>query len=359
MSAETQTPRRYAPALALAATCVIAACGGEESPPPPEETPRQCNTAAYVAFDSANHTNQDLRLGAFTQMIAEMGTAAATPFSAATAQAKFDEARRLYENTAELRAKVQSRVDDHFAAKPPVGMELDNTIMAALDAGRTATTALAANLAKQRVEKTLTRFFFLSVYREMTGGNAENWDEAYGYYGAPSDNAEANRKGLASIATKRDATNGTSLSTEIFNAIVDGSCELAKALRAGATEQIDWQSVAALKSRVELADRKLVEVLAYSAGHEAFEMVELQAELATEPSAREEMWIKLAELDPYFGAIEDLIDAKGGASAARAQQIRQDIDAAWADPSGAWMTAFPAGRILEDLEVELGIDIRG
>lgn len=349
--------RKLAPLFVLTA---LAGCGKDDDTPPiVEEGPRQCGTAEYVAFDAANHANQDLRVAAFADMTTAMAQGYAEPFSPATAAAKFSEAQGLYENTAELRAKVQGRTDDHFDDKPNVGMEIDAVIMEGFEEGKTATTALAANLAKQKVEKTMIRFFYLSIYHEMVAGKAKNWDEGYGYYGANSTNQESSRKGFSSVATKRDSNNGTSLAAEIFNGLVDGSCELAKALDAADADSVDWKSVPALKTTVETTDRKMQEVLAYSAGHEAFDMVEIQAVLATDPDAPADMWIKLAELDPYFAAIEPLMIARGGESAARATRIRAQIDAAWADRSGGWMAGFEAQMVIDDLEAEYGIDVRG
>lgn len=340
------------------APLALGACGGDDDPTKTPEGPRQCGTAEYVAFDAANHTSQDLRLGAFTEMTTLMAESYAGTFDPAIAAGKFTEAEGLYEDTAELRVKVQGRKDDHFAEQPTVGVQLDETIMFGLEQGKTATTALAAKLAKQKVEKTLVHFLFLSVYHELVQGQAAKWDEAYGYWGAPSDNAEAGRRGFASVATKRDADNGTNLAARVFNALVDGSCELAKALDAADVEAIDWKAVPAVKAAVDDADLRMQEVLAYSSGHEAVDMLELQTSVGTDPKAVEDMWIKLAELDPYFRPIEAIMTGKGGESAARAERIRARIDAAWADPSGAWMPSFEAQAIIDELEAEFGIDIK-
>jgi hypothetical protein len=346
--------------LLMATSSALAACGDDEptpTPPPPGGAPRQCGGAGYVAFDTANHQAQDLRLGAFKQMAELMEEGFAAPFSAATAAMKFGEAEMLYQNTAELQTKVKGRKDDHFAEQPAIGMELDTRITAAFQQGKTATTALSAELAFERVEKTLLHFFFLSVYHEMVEGEAATWDEAFGYFGAPSDNAEGQRKGLAEVATKRDASNGTTLESQIFNAIIDGSCEIAKALEAGTAEPLDWKTIPALKSAVETADLKMQEVLVYSAAHEAAEMVEVQGELPAE-DARHEIQVELVELDAFFHAVEPLMLAKGGASADRARRIRARIDAAFADRTGAWMATFEAAETVAELEAEYGIDVR-
>ena len=308
----------------------------------------QCMSAEYIAFDPANYANQTLRVGAYDDMLARMKEAEMDP---TTAAAKFAEARTLYEETASLRSKVMGRIDPHNDAA--IGAELDAEIIEGLDEGAAATTALEANLARQKVDKTMIHFFYVSVFYEMTVGARKNWDEAFGYYnGGSSTNEEASRKGLASVATKRDGTNNTTLAETIFNAIVDGSCELATALHEQEVEELDYTTVPALKSVVEQADEDMQKVLAYSAGHEAFEMVELQGDLST-VEAMNEMWIKLAELDPYFKGVEPHM------STPKQVAIRAAIDAAWADPTGAWMATFPAQMIVEDLAAEFSIDIRG
>jgi hypothetical protein len=336
-------------------TCLLFACeGGDDVGDDVQELPLQCRSAGYVAFDPANHASQDLRLGAHADMVARMNEAVADP---SVASARFAAARGLYMSTADLQAKVKGRKDDHFAELPAIGAELDATILDGLSAGETATTALAANLAKQKVDKTLLHFFYLSVFHEMVQGERAKWDEAFGYFGSGATNTEAARKGLASVATKRDANNNTTLAESIFNGIVDGSCDLSKR----ADMKLDYRSVPELSAIVERVDGALLEVLAYSAGHEAFEMVEIQEMLEAAPSAelRDEMWVKLSELDPYFRPLEPILGARGGADATRAQEIRAAIDAAWSDPSGAWIPTFDAQGVVERLEAAFAIDIKG
>jgi hypothetical protein len=308
----------------------------------------QCMSAEYIAFDPANHANQNLRVAAYDDMLARMKEAEMDP---AAAPAKVAEARALYQDTADLRGKVMGRIDPHDGR--PIGAELDAAIIEGFDQGATATTALALNLARQKVDKTLIHFFYLSVFYELTVGARKEWDEGFGYYnGGSTTNEESKRKGLAAVATKRDATNNTNLAETIFNGVVDGSCELAKALHEASADELDYRTVPALQSVIDQVDLDMQKVLAYSAGHEAFEMVELQGDLST-VEARNEMWIKLAELDPYFKGVEPYM------APARAQPIRAAIDAAWADRTGAWMSAFPAQMIVEELEADFSIDIRG
>lgn len=347
------TLRRFAPALVL-----LAACSGTTSDDDDDAgfVP-QCGTAEYIAFDPANHANQDIRVAAYVEMVQRMRAAADDP---STASAVFADLEENVYTRADLRAKVQGRTDDHFDPPLEIGADLDARLMAGFAAGRTATTALDATLARQTVDKTMIEFFFLSIHHEMVDGSRAHWDEAYGYYGAPSDNAEGSRKGFSAVATSRDATNSTSLSMSIFNGIVDGSCALANALNAAGTDQIDVNATADVAAIIEQVDSDMQKVIAYSAGHEAFDMLEVQPRLAN--GAQEDldtMRIKLAELDPYFIPIERLMNERGGMSATRAARIRAEIDAALDDPTTAWMSTFDAQGIIDDLEAEYGIDVRG
>ncbi|MBI2375600.1 MAG: hypothetical protein HYV07_16515 [Deltaproteobacteria bacterium] len=337
----------------------LVACGASDPEPPPVTgTHAQCLGGGYVAFDAANFVPQQIRVGAVGQMVGKMKEGEASPFSATAAAAGFEAAEALYESSADLRAKVQGRTDDHFAEKPNVGQAIDGRIMEAFAMGKTATTALSVTISRQIVEKSLIGFFYFSVYHELALGQRAKWDEGFGYYGAPVDNGEANRLGLASVATKRDATNGTSLASDVFAGFVDGSCALAKALEETGLETIDLSTRADVAAAVSAIDAKLVAVLAYSVGHEAFEMKEL-AEGLSAGDPIDELWIKLAELDPYFRAIEPGMNGRGGESAARAERIRMAIDAAWSDPSGAALRAFPAQAVIDDLSAEFSIAVRG
>lgn len=345
-------------------TLCIFACGGEE--PANNNTtaqrPIQCRSADYVAFDASNQTNQVLRVQAYADMVAIMKAAeSADPFDPALAAMNFAEARRLYEETASLRAKVQGRTDDHFEDRPVVGVQIDEAIMAAFDRGANAPDGLEATIARQTVDKQLIHFFYLSVYHEMVLGERAKWDEAFAYAGMLSDNAESTRKGLAAVATSRDATNNTTLADNIFNGLIDGACALTEALQTEGVETIDYTTVPQLKAAVEQVDLDLQRVLAFSAGHEAFEMAELQLQLANNPTdeVRDSMWIKLSELDPYFEPIERVMTQSGGESMTRATTIRQMIDAAWASSGGDWMQTFDAQAVIQALEAEFGIDIKG
>jgi hypothetical protein len=351
---------RLNPLVAVAALSLLVACApGTGEGEGEGEGPAQCDTVSYVAFDVVNYENQVARVGAHAQMVALMKEAEADPTLAAT---KFAEAEALYTDTADLAEKVEGRKDDHLDTQPAVGADLHAAITAALADGKAATTTLEATLARQTIDKSLTDFFFLSVFHEMVLGAADKWDEAFGYYGASIDNAEGDAKGLAAVAAKRDGDNGTSLRERIFNGLVDGSCELARQLDAQDADTIDVNAAdsAALRTVIDDVDVAMQEVLAYSVGHEAIDMQQLQDDLASSPGDRallDGMRVKLYELDPYFRPLERLMNARGGDSATRASDIRSAIDAALADDTDAWVDTFDAAAIETAIEAEYGIDV--
>ena len=350
--------------LGLLITLLAAACGDSKSGGNSNEIP-QCEANAYLAFDSANHQSQDIRVATYTQMLSLMNagnTVATAPQNFADAKALFLDAT----TSANFREKVQGRTDDHLATQPLQGERLDSTIIAWLDRGAAASSDLEAKIAKQWVDKTFTEFFFLSVYHEMLIGERAHWDEAFGYFGSKSDNNEANLEGLALTLSKRDANNGTNLRAEVFNSIIDGSCELETALRAQGLDTIDVSMVSALNSLIESIDRKLQQALAYSVGHEAFGM---QAVIDSGTPDDDTMWIKLSELEPFFVPIERLMLDEGGTSATRATDIRALINMANFDQltDTSWITTWSQEdsngltapeRIIQWLENEYGINIQ-
>ena len=358
--------------IALSALVLGACSGGDESSEPEtgSATLPQCSSNTYVSFDSGNHANQEVRLQTHASLGSLMKEAAALHADGNTSGAaqKFSEAKALYTDpvaSAKLQEKVQGRLDEHLAGAPSQGDRLDGTIIAWLDKGAAATNELEATIARQWVDKTLTEFFFLSVHHEILAGTKKNWDEGFGYYGSGVDNAESNLLGLAQTAHKRDATNGTNMEAEIYNGLIDGSCELGTELQASGADALELSSVPALKALVDDIDMNMQLVLAYSAGHEAFEMAEV---LEASPRDDAELFIKAAELIPFFLPLERIMLERGGESAERAKQIRGYLDAMpVSDPATldvtdtTWIDALGDApqNIINALEAEYGIDIKG
>jgi hypothetical protein len=236
----------------------LAACNG------PDETgetgePVAC-AAPYAPFDPVNYENQYLRVAAYGQIV---DLRKSETFSAAD----FATIESLYVDTAELSVKVEGREDDHaYTSDAAVGAALHADITAAIAAGKAGDDIAIQG---QIVDKTLQRFFFLSVYHEMMksqdAANAAidvqtGWDEAFGYYGL--DNDGANPQGIAGTHASRDEEFGMSVVDTVYNALVDGRCAVAEDDRAGALPSI------------EAADRAMLNGFGLSVVHEMDEYSE-------------------------------------------------------------------------------------
>jgi hypothetical protein len=343
-------------AAPLAVIGALACSSEDEGPEQNSGLAPQCTSSTYVSFDSGNHANQEIRLQTHAKLISLMK------------EAKFSEAKQLYMDpvpSANLREKVQGRLDEHVAGAPSQGDRLDGTIVAWLEFAVDAPSALESTVARQWVDKTLTEFFFLSVHHEIIAGTRKNWDEGFGYYGSGVDNSESGLLGLAATARKRDDTNGTYLQAEIYNGLIDGSCSLDNGLRSAGADKIAVESVPELATLVASMDLAMQKVLAYSVGHEAFGMREL---LAATPRDDDGITVKAAELIPFFIPLERIMKDKGGDSATRAAEIRSLIDEMpVADPSKldvsdtTWIDGLgdAPDRILDAIEAEYGIVVKG
>jgi hypothetical protein len=354
-------------AARLFAACTLLACGdsvddGAAGKGGSDVSPQCDSPDGYVAFDSAHHEAQDKRLAAHLKMLALMDDAVAD--DGTVDGSKFADALELYTDpvaAADLQTKVQERLDEHLSDQPLVGDRIDATIVAWLEAGQGAETPLQAHLAREWVDKSLQEFFFLSVFHELRLGEREKWDEAYGYYGSGPHNDEDDLAGLALTASELDGTNGTNLGAEVFNALIDGACQLDMAL--GDDESIDVSTDEGLSDTVAGIDGDLQTLLAYAVGHEAFEMSELIEEGATDT---DELFVQSAELQAYFLPLERIMLEAGGDSAMRAAEIRSILDAApGSDPEAvdvsdtSWIEGFDAARIIELVEAEFDIQVKG
>ncbi len=336
------------PPIALAA-CV-------ENVIPTEDPPvLQCEGADYTAFDVENHAQQDVRVAGFTQMKTLLEAAVETPAAAAT---KFEAAAAIYADAGAMSATVQGRTDDHLDNAPLVGDGIDARIDAALSAGAAATTALEAELATESIDKAMTEFFFLSVFHGLVQGQAASWDEAFGDYGAAVDNDLDGVQSIAAVAKRRDDDNGTAFEASIFQSLAEGSCVLATRLAELDTDAIDARNDPELSTIIDDIDTAMRQVLALSAGHEATEIGELQAELLATPgdvdlqgSAR----VKLVELDGFFRPLERLLRAEGDSVTADA--LRTPLAIALADTTAAWIDTFDSAAIIATLEAKFVVDV--
>jgi hypothetical protein len=193
--------------------------------------------APYSPFDAANYENQLTRVAAYEQIVALRKHDDFAPES-------FDTIEALYVDSAELSVKVSGRTDPHsYALDTDIGVALDADITAAIAAGKAGDDI---DVQGQIVDKTLQRFFGLSVFYEMTKADdealdaaevAKGWDEAFGYFGVSNDGTQT--QGIATTLAKRDAEFSTSLLDETFNALLDGRCALEDDDRAAASSARD------------------------------------------------------------------------------------------------------------------------
>ena len=210
--------------------------------------------APYQPFDAGNYQNQLLRVGAYEQIVAIRK-------SDTFAAADFATIEDLYINTASLQSKVQGRGDDHdYAAVEAIGVELDNAITSAIAAGK-ADDQIAVQ--GQIVDKTLQRFFYLSVHHEMMKSQEVDaavldvqvgWDEGFGYFGV--DNTGADPSGIANTLSKRDVEFGVTLVAEVFNGLLDGRC------------LVESEDFAALPPVIDDVDTAILRGFALSVVHE-------------------------------------------------------------------------------------------
>lgn len=326
----------------------------------------QCDAPdGYVAFDVGNHHNQDVRLNTYDEMLELMESAVDEDGN--VDGDKFVQAKALYMDetaSANLRAKVQERKDEHLDGGPLQGDRIDATIVAFLDFGAEASTALEAHVAAEWVDKSLQEWFFLSVYYELVEPTRQHWDEAFGYFGSHSDNDDAKLQGLALSAFKRDATNGTNLEPEIFNALIDGACILDEALTAADAEELALEDIDGLPAVVEEIDGNLQKVLAFYAGHEAYEM----QELLDDGADTDEVVVKTAELVPIMLPLLRIMEERGGDSADRAEQLktlladfplRDGVPDSDALTDTSFIDSLDLAQLLSILEAEYDIEIKG
>lgn len=327
----------------------LAACDVEEERVLNQETGR-CEATEYMAFDPVNHAPQDARLDAIDRMLGLFGEASADP---TTAAAKAQAIRDIYESpTTNLAAKVEGRTDVHDP-DAPLGAEMKAEIEGALFMLEEADTATEVSIAKQRFEKAgMYRFLFHSVLQELWAPSRKHYDEAYGYLGSGETNARGARRGLASVATKRDDVNGTTLAVEIFDHLLVGACALETALDERAADEMKVDDDPAYLAAAQAIDRKLRQVIAYSIGHEIFEIRKAGADVDL-------ALIKLEEADGYFSILERSLLRGTAAEKLLAEELREAIDDAKMTGDGSWIADFPADDLLELIQDAFSITVKG
>ena len=207
---------------------------GVEAPTDPLEA--GCG-APYEPFAATNYQNQLLRVDAYEQI-------GAICDQAVISESDFAAIETLYVETASLQEKVQGRTDDHaYASVVEVGASLDAQIIDAIEAGRTGANS---DVQCQIIDKTLQRFFALSVFHEgWKSADPDRtleemqvgWDEAFGYLGLSNDGTTT--RGVAQTLEKRDAEFGFSTTDLAFNGLLDGRCALEAGDPAGALAALE------------------------------------------------------------------------------------------------------------------------
>ena len=347
--------RQSSAILAAALLAFGAGCGAGDNKQVIDDAKGQnCGAAAYTPFNAANHASQDQRIA----LQATIGAMAADALADITkAPAVFAEIEGLYASTADLQAKVQGRADDHFpddAEAKAVGKAIDADIVAGIARGKGATAEVDVDIAKEIIDKSLTRFWYLSVYHELIEGDRVTYDEAFGYLGTGAKNDASGLLSIASVAAKRDATNGTTYEKQLFEGILAGSCAIDKALKAADAESLDWKSDEAYAKVVAEIDGLMLKVLAASVGHELFEP------LAT--ADPEEAKVAFHEGAHYFFAVEKAMIAMGGSAATDAAKIRAMVDAAKTklDAGDAgWLAGFDSDFVRDRVASAFGVTVKG
>ena len=343
------------------AVSLLSGCDLVPTPAKPGEVAERCDeaTAEYKAFNVTHHESQDKSLVAIDEMMARFTPAETEPVSTAKLAAAADAILAKYKDPAtNLQAKVLALQDKHFTGEAAaVGGKIDEALLGALDELRMADTTLKVKLARQRFQNAgLYRFLYLSVMEELYAPSYVSYDEAFGYLGTGRSNAEAGRKGLARLATRRDGNNGTLLSPELFAMIKEGSCIIEGALKAKNADTMDF-GVDELYSRfVQRMDARLQLVFAYSLGHGLYAIDANK----TDPAVAYE---KLVEGEGFFRTLEPYMKnfPEGSDRANLAAKLRTAFDTAIAKARAnndtTWINEMKATELLTELESAFAIDV--
>jgi hypothetical protein len=316
--------------------------------------PQNCGASDYTAQSPQNHATEDAHVAAQAEFATKLDEAAADP---STAAAAFAEVESIYQTAADLQAKVQARGDAHFPddlTAQGAGSRIDTAITGAIALGKAATTATDIALARHVIDKSLTRFFYLSVHAELVQGSRPKYDAAYGYLGTGRSNAPESLRGMALLAGMRDTNNQSDHEARLFREIIDGACALQAALERDRVAQIAWESDVAYASHVLEIDRLMTEVLALSVGHEFLTPIA--------PIDPDEAKIKLFQGGYFFFALEDKMRALGGQAQsdalAIAAMINNAVNAVESDDPG-WQTTFDSDFIRDRVAAAFGVTVNG
>jgi len=307
----------------------LVACGSDETDENVDKTGQKLDCSAvdvgnYQPFDPANLQNQLARVDAYEAIkstrkgdgfaatdfgdLLIMDPALSTPSETTIAS--------LFVETAGLAEKVEGRGDDHsYALSGEPGVRMNEMVRASIAEGGDAAAmdrddVLSIDWHGQQVDKTLQRFFYLSVHHELVLGARKNWDEAVGYYGRSLDGEDS--RGIAGTVASRDENCSLGLNDEIFAKLSEGQCVLDAALDEAGVDELDPSTIPELQAIIDDIDLNMLTAFAISASREFRDL----------PSS-EKPAIKLIEGRLFFDILEPFMMDR---DAAAAKFIRAEVD---------------------------------
>jgi hypothetical protein len=195
---------------------------------------------AYVPFDSS-------RGGALRDMVAAQAEIKARMKADGFAKENMPEIEEIYAATSGLAAAVQALGGVPSWEDSDVGSQLHAAITGAIDRGLDAQDTTALVELRQIIDKTLTRFFFLTVWQHTnaSGSAEEQWDLAWAAYGR-KDNGEDS--GLAATVKSYDDEFGLSQNDAVLTQFSQVRCAVL-----GGNAQAQSAAAQAIHSEIRLA----------------------------------------------------------------------------------------------------------
>jgi len=290
----------------LLALPILSACGGDEDGSTGADPAAAGGGAPY--FSPSNFESQLNRLDAYDRIVGLH--AEATPDNAAES---FEAIQRDYEGDHGLAGKVAGRQDDHAYGPADIGVAMDAGIRAAIASAKASTDAGEIKWAGQVVDKTLQRFFYLSVFHELQDLTRGHFDEAWGYSGLHD---LQSLQGVAATASKREPEFGVVLVNPLMAAFEEAHDALAIALEGKGADEAAAEAPAAYVAAVAEIDRLMLLTFAHSVMHELDGY-----------DGSDEKDVKLIEGRLYYDAIEPyVLNGVEGLDAATATWLRAQFD---------------------------------
>jgi hypothetical protein len=330
---------------ALFAATSLIACGGGSSGQTPDGDAIVSGTpsSAYMPFATANLTEQMAHVDAYERIrtiraktdfaASDFGNLVATSPTGGTIA-------DIYVHTPGLRDKVVGRTQSHpygaGAGTNALGKAMDAVIAKAIADGAA---GKDPKVHGQIIHKTLQRFFYESVFHELSARSATAYDVAFGYTGLDVSGDRSKAKGIAATAVARDERFSTDFHGTIFQEFLKGKAALDQKVAGAATGVVAKGQLPALEAAITEIDQQWLRVFAYSAGYEFVDVAK-----NAEPGQ------VLAEAAMYFEIIEDFMKTRDADAAA---YVRAQVDATPYDRATTIDTTGIAARINKTF----GIDV--